>query len=108
MADLNGDTKVILHRLDQLGTQLSGLENKVEQYHVETQARIHQCEIQTALLEQSTKTICRDIEDQDKEIEKIDDKVENIKLVSRIFGGLSGFLSVVAAIIAILGTMKGS
>ena len=108
MAELNGDTKVILHRLDQLGTQLTGLDAKVEQYHVDTQARLHQCEIQTALLEQSNKAICEDIDEQDKDINKLDDKVESIKLLTRIFGGLSGFLSVVAAIIAILAAVTGS
>ena len=101
MADLNGDTKVILHRLDQLGTQVGKLDSRVEQYHQKTQDRLRQCEIQTALLEQSQQAICKDVE-------KIDDRVENVTLLSKIFGGITGFLSVVAAIIAILGTLSGS
>lgn len=108
MGDLNGDTKVILHRLDQLGTQLGDIDTKVEQYHEDTQGRLRQCEIQTALLEQSQQVICKNADKQDEEIEKIDDKVENVTLLSKIFGGISGFLAVVASIIAILGTMKGS
>ena len=81
MADYNnGDTKVILHRLDQLGNQVGRLEDKQEAWHEDSAERLKQSELQTALLKQSQENIS-------EKVEKIEKKQERNDLWTKIIGG---------------------
>jgi hypothetical protein len=96
---------VICQKIDTLQTNVSNLTQALKESNTLHEERLRQLEIQTSLLEQSNKAICKDIEKQDEEIEKTDQKVDQITLLSKIFGAIVGFLSVVAAIVAIIGAL---
>ncbi len=97
MADYNnGDTKVILHRLDQLGNQVGRLELKQEAWHEDSAERLKQSELQTALLKQAHENIS-------EKVEKIDKKQEKNDLWTKIIGGATGLLTVVLTYLGLKG-----
>jgi len=92
-----GDGRVIAvlgNKLDNLSNQLDGLSSDVKEINAKTDERLRNVEKQTALLEQSNEAICKKVERQDEEIKKIN-------LVSKIIGGIAGGLAVVAAALGI-------
>ncbi len=93
---INGDTKVILHRLDQLGNQVGRLEVKQEKWHETSAERLRQSELQTALLEQSQENIRGDIE-------KIEDKQKKNDLWTKFLGGATGLLTLVLTYLGLKG-----
>jgi len=94
MADYNGDTRVILQRMGQQDKILDRLEANQEKNYEQTQLRLRECEKQTALHEQGMKTICA-------KVESLDEDVKRVNLVSKIIGGITGGLAVLAAAIGL-------
>ena len=92
-----GDGRVIAvlgNKIDNLSKQVVGLSTDVKDINAKTDERLRNVEKQTALLEQSSKTIC-------KKLEKQDDEIKKINLVSKIIGGIAGGLAVAAAALGI-------
>ena len=93
---VNGETKVILHRLDKQDEQIERILNRQERQHELSEKRLNEGETQTALLNQSYKTIC-------KEIHGIKDKQEKNDLWTKIIGGATGLLSVILTYLGLRG-----
>ena len=88
MGDYNAE--LVAHELRELNV-------KVEKITINTEAskdRLHEAEKQSALQELSLQTLC-------KKVESLDDDVKKISLVSKVIGGISGGLAVLAAAIGI-------
>ena len=96
MPEVNGDTRLILHRLDKQDEQINRILERQERWHDLTERRLNQCEKQTALIEQSHKTICDDISG-------IKDKQEKNDLWTKIIGGATGLLTVILTYLGLRG-----
>jgi hypothetical protein len=88
------DIDLVGQKIDNLSDNFEKSEKKWDKYIETSNARLKQVEIQTALLEQSNKTVCT-------KIENLDNEVERINLLSKIIGGIAGGLAVIAAAIGI-------
>jgi hypothetical protein len=89
---VNGDTRLILHRLDQIGAQVGTLETKQDQYHETSQTRLAIVEKDQALIQQTCEAIC-------KRVDKVEDKQDKTNLLTKIIGGISGFLTLVLTLL---------
>ena len=81
-------------KIDTLSDNFEKSEKKWDKYIESSDNRLRQVELQTALQEQSAKTICKKIED-------LDDDVKRINLLSKIIGGIASGLAVIAAAIGL-------
>jgi hypothetical protein len=88
MEEINGDTKVILHRLDQQDALITRVLNRQERWQELSEKRLNLCEKQMALLEQSNRAICADLQG-------VKDKQEKNDLWTKIGGGATGLLTVI-------------
>jgi hypothetical protein len=88
MEEINGDTKVILHRLDQQDALITRVLNRQERWQELSEKRLNLCEKQMALLEQSNRAICADLQG-------VKDKQEKNDLWTKIIGGATGLLTVI-------------
>ena len=96
MAEYNGDTKVILHRLDEQDAQILRILERQERWHETAVARHSECETQTKLLQQSNEVIC-------KELGAVKDKQEKNDLWTKIIGGATGLLTLVLTYLGLRG-----
>jgi len=96
MVEVNGDTKVILHRLDKQDELITRILDRQERWHEIGEKRFNESETQTALLELSNKTICEDIRG-------IKDKQEKNDLWTKIIGGATGLLTVILTYLGLRG-----
>ena len=94
MADYNGDLRLLAHRIGETNKKIDGIDTRLEANIEVTQGRLRECEKQTALHEQSMKMMCT-------KIGNLDDDVSKINLVSKIIGGITGGLAILAAAIGI-------
>ena len=94
MADYNGDLRLLAHRIGETNKKIDSIDTRLETNIAVTQDRLRECEKQTALHEQSMHIICKKVED-------LDDDVRKINLVSKIIGGITGGLAILAAAIGI-------
>jgi hypothetical protein len=94
--EVNGDTRVILHRLDQQDAQITRILSRQERWQELSEKRLNLCEKQVALIEQSNRAICQDVQG-------IKDKQEKNDLWTKIIGGATGLLTVVLTYLGLRG-----
>ncbi len=94
MGDYNGDLKLVAHQLGELNGKIATIGIKLDKNIEVNNDRLREGEKQSALQEQSLKTITN-------KVESLDSDVKRINLVSKIIGGIAGGLAVIAAAIGI-------
>ena len=99
---INGDTAIILHRLDNLAAIFAEQKKRESQYHaesqrqfVELQKQTEQLRLQTALMQQSHDAICTQVDSNTKKIDRND-------LWTKILGAFTGILVLVGTVIAVI------
>ena len=95
MPEPNGDTKLIIHRIDQLGTQFTKLEEKFDKYHESSSVRLKDCELRQALLEQANLATCADIAD-------LQEKSNRNDIIAGVTGAITGAATAVIGFYAYL------
>lgn len=89
----NSDIKVLGSKIDGLTKHVVRLETKQDDYHEDSQKRLALCEKQTALLEQSQKAICKDVDENVKTpMGKLKDRQEKNDFWTKIIGGLEALI----------------
>lgn len=86
----NGDTRIILHRLDGLSKQLESLQEDFKNHVHQGGGRLAELQKQTALLQQADVNIR-------KELKRIEKDVGTDKTITRIFSAVAGLLALIAA-----------
>ena len=90
----NSDVKVLCNKIDNLTTQVGKLETKQDTYIDESQSRIVIAEKQLALMEQTQKAICKDIDDSVKpSIETLSNRQDKNDMWTKIITGFEGLLT---------------
>jgi hypothetical protein len=89
----NSDIKVIGNKIDNLVTQVNKLETKQDTYHSESQKRLAVAEQQLALSEQSYLIVCKDIEGNEEDIAKLEERQKKNDLLTKIITGFQGLLT---------------
>jgi hypothetical protein len=94
MGDYNGDLKLVAHQLGEMNVKIDKLDTRLETNIEVNNDRLREGEKQSALHALSLEIIT------DK-VESLDSDVKRISLVSKVIGGITGGLAVVAAAIGI-------
>ena len=94
--EVNGDTKVILHRLGNQDEQIDRILDRQERWHEISEKRLGQSELQTALLQKSQENIS-------EAVKKIESKQEKNDLWTKIIGGATGLLTVILTYLGLRG-----
>jgi hypothetical protein len=105
---LNGDTAIIVHRLDAMKGAMDAQAVKQEQYHEQSQRRFTEQEkqsqelkLQTALQQQSHEVIC-------KTVDANTDKIDKNDFWTKIIGAITGVLILAGTMVALISElMKG-
>ena len=93
---LNGDTKVILLRLDKQDELIGRILERMDRTRDINEQRLNLCEKQVALLEQSNRAICGDIEE-------VKEKQEKNDLWTKIIGGATGLITLILTYLGLKG-----
>jgi len=91
---INGDLKLILHRLDGVGKSIDSLETKQDKYHQTSQGQLVVLEKNQALLQQSHDTLCGQVKTNAGKIEKND-------FWTKIIGAITGILILAGTLVAL-------
>ena len=94
MADYNGDLRLVAHQLSEMNGKIDKLDGKVEENIKVNNDRLREGEKQSALQEQSLKTMS-------EKVESLDADVKRISFVSKVMSGIADGLAVIAVAIGI-------
>jgi transketolase N-terminal domain/subunit len=89
----NSDYRVLCNKIDNLTTQVSKNEKKLDGYHTESQKRNVLAEKQLALMQQSYKVICKDIDENEEDIKILSARQDKNDMWTKIVGGVQGLFT---------------